>query len=56
MGCNCGGNKTGSGSGKSGLTQYRLTFPDGRVQVYLQQHQAEREQARRGGTIEVIHV
>lgn len=50
MGCNCGGKTAKNG----GPTQYRLTYPDGRVQVYLQEDQARREAVRSGGTVEVV--
>lgn len=57
MGCNCGGGaKTGAGPGPTGLTQYRLKYPDGRVQVYLHEGQATREAEKTGAEMEIIHL
>lgn len=52
MGCGCGG----KGATATGMTQFRLTYPDGRVQVFIHEGQAQREADRTGATMEIIHL
>jgi len=54
VGCGCGGSDPAAPS--AGLTQYRLTYPDGRVQVYLHAEQAQREAVRADAALEIIHL
>lgn len=51
MGCGCGGS---SASKTNGPTQYKVTYPDGRQQIYLHEGQANSEVARSGGSLEII--